>query len=49
MDWAHIDALLWLAVSLALIFWGAKALTAFLNAQGWISDDLTHGIVNFIP
>lgn len=49
MDWAGIDALLWLALCLALIFFGAKALFAFLNAKGLISDDFNHGIQSFIP
>ena len=49
MDWAEIDALLWLSVVLALIYLGARAGVAFLNAQGWLPDSVTHGLINFIP
>ena len=49
MDWAEADALLWLAIVLALIYWGARALISWLNASGVLPDSFTHGALNFIP
>lgn len=47
MDWAEIDALLWLWVTLKLISFLVNSGIAFAQAKGWLPDSFAHGALSF--
>ena len=49
MEWAEIDAIVWIAIDVALVWFLVRAAVAWMQSQGWLSDGVAQGILSFVP